>query len=83
MTYDLTSRGRSAASTPTGLGEVSLDRESRQFFDNNAHLLMLRADWRFLKNWESLVEARMLDLPDLDERAAARWSRSTATSATT
>ena len=29
---------------------------------------MLRADWRFRKSWESLVEARTLDLPDLDER---------------
>jgi len=29
---------------------------------------VLRVDWRFLKGWESLIEARMLDLPDLSQR---------------
>jgi hypothetical protein len=28
----------------------------------------LRADWRFRKGWESLVEARMLDVPDINQR---------------
>jgi flagellar motor protein MotB len=50
------------------LGEISLDREDEQFFDNRAQLLVLRADWRFLKNWEGLIEARSLELPDLDQR---------------
>jgi len=30
-------------------GEVSLDRENPQFFDNNAHLYILRGDLRFLR----------------------------------
>lgn len=50
------------------LGQVSLDREQREFFDNAAHLAVLRLDWRFRKGWESLVEARMLGLPDLGQR---------------
>ena len=50
------------------VGEVSLDRVNRNFFDNAAHLGVLRADWRFHKGWESLVEARMLDLSDLDQK---------------
>jgi len=45
---------------------VSLDREQPEFFDNAAQLVVLRADWRFLENWESLVELRTLDLSDLD-----------------
>jgi hypothetical protein len=50
------------------LGQVSLDRESPQFFDNGATLLVLRGDWEFRKNWEGLIEARVLDMPDLSER---------------
>ena len=40
----------------------------RNFFDNAAQLVVLRVDWRFLKGWESLVELRMLDLPDVSQR---------------
>ena len=47
---------------------MSLDRESPEFFDNNAHLYVLRTDWRFRRNWEGLVEMRMLDLPDINDR---------------
>ena len=28
---------------------------------------MLRGDYRFRENWEVLVEARLLDMPDLNE----------------
>jgi hypothetical protein len=48
-------------------GEVSLDRENPQFFDNNAHLYILRGDLRFLRNWEFTAEGRVLHLPDLDQ----------------
>ena len=50
------------------LGQVSLDRENPEFFDNNATLYVIRGDYTFRKNWELLVEARMLDMSDLDER---------------
>jgi flagellar motor protein MotB len=50
------------------LGQVSLDREDPEFFDNSAQLLVLRADWKFRQGWEGLVEARSLDLSDLDQR---------------
>jgi hypothetical protein len=50
------------------LGQVSLDRQQPQFFDNAAQLVVVRADWRFRANWESLTEVRMLDLPDLSQR---------------
>jgi hypothetical protein len=50
------------------LGQVSLDRDNPDFFDNSAHLVVLRTDLRFLKDWESSVEGRMLDLTDLKDR---------------
>ena len=49
-------------------GEVSIERDDPDFFDNDAHLYILRGDLRFLKDWELSGEGRMLDLPDLDER---------------
>ena len=49
-------------------GEVSLDRVNTDYFNNDAHLFILRNDVRFGKNWEGSVEGRMLYMPDLDER---------------
>jgi hypothetical protein len=47
------------------LGQASLDRQ--QFFDSTARLAVLRLDWRFHRGWESLVEARTLDLPNASQ----------------
>ena len=52
------------------LGQVSLDREDPDYFDSNASLYVLRGDYRFLENWEFLVETRLLDMPDLDDSKA-------------
>ena len=49
------------------LGQVSLDRVDTDFFDNNADLYVVRGDFRFRKNWEFLLEGRLLDMPDIDE----------------
>ena len=68
VSYDLTSAWTVGGKYAYRLGQVSLDREQRDFFDNAAHLAVLRADWRFRKGWESLAELRMLDLPDAGER---------------
>ncbi|BAU48533.1 flagellar motor protein MotB [Sulfurifustis variabilis] len=66
--YDLTRRWTIGGKYAYRLGQVSLDRESPEFFDSTAHLYVLRADWRFLRRWDALVEARMLDLPDAGDR---------------
>ncbi|HET6373285.1 MAG TPA: flagellar motor protein MotB, partial [Candidatus Polarisedimenticolia bacterium] len=68
LTYDLTTKWSIGGKYAYRLGQVSLDREQREFFDNTAHLVVLRADWRFRTNWEGMVEARTLDLPDIDQR---------------
>lgn len=68
VTYDLTERWTIGGKLAHRLGEVSLDREHEQFFDNTAQLYVLRADWKFRQHWEGLAEVRMLEMPDLDER---------------
>jgi flagellar motor protein MotB len=68
LTYDVTRDWSIGGKYALRMGEVSLDRVNPVFFDNTALLLVLRADWRFHKGWESLLEARMLDLSDLHQR---------------
>jgi len=68
LTYDLTPRWTLGGKYAYRLGQVSLDRVQPVFIDNNALLGVLRVDWRFLDNWESLAEVRVLDLPDIDQR---------------
>jgi flagellar motor protein MotB len=50
------------------MGEMSLDRIQQDFFSSAAQLNAIRADWRFLKGWESMVEVRSLGLPDADQQ---------------
>ena len=68
LTYDLTANWSVGGKYAYRLGQVSLDREQRKFFDNAAQLAVLRVDWRFRKGWESMAEVRMLDLPDVSQR---------------
>ncbi len=68
LTYDVTANWSVGGKYAYRLGQVSLDRDAPEFFDNSAHLYIFRNDLRFLKHWEGSVEGRMLDLPDLEER---------------
>jgi len=68
LSYDVTADWSIGGKYAYRLGQVSLDRVQPQFFDSNAQLSVLRADWRFRKGWESLAELRLLDLSDLDQR---------------
>ena len=68
LTYDLTADWSVGGKYAYRMGEVSLDRQVRNFFDNAAQLGVLRVDWRFRKNWESLIEGRMLGLHDVSQR---------------
>jgi flagellar motor protein MotB len=70
LTFDLTADWSIGGKYAYRLGQVSLDRQQLQFFDNTGRLAVLRGDWRFRKGWESLVEARMLELPDIRQRRA-------------
>ncbi len=68
LMYDVTANWSVGGKYAYRLGQVSLEREDPDFFDNNAHLYILRTDWRFLKDWEGSAEMRMLELPDLGDR---------------
>ncbi len=67
VTYDLTPRISVGGKYAYRLAQVSLDRENPDFFDNDASLYVVRGDYRLGKNWEFLAEARLLDMPDLNE----------------
>jgi len=70
--YDLTARWTVGGKYAYRHGELSQDREDREFFTSRAHLYVVRADWHFLHLWDALVEARLLDLPDAhDQRSGA------------
>ena len=68
LTYDLTPRWSIGGKYAHRRGWLSLDRENPSFFDNTANLYVIRADFRFMENWEGLVEGRLLDLPDVRDR---------------
>jgi flagellar motor protein MotB len=68
--YDLTRFWTLGGKYAYRLGQVSLEREDPEFFENDAHLLVLRNDLRFFRDWEASAEGRMLELPDLSERRA-------------
>jgi flagellar motor protein MotB len=68
VTYDVTERFRLGGKYAYRQSQVSLDRDNPVFFANNANLYVLRGDYRLFKNYEVLVEGRMLDMPDMGER---------------
>ncbi|HKQ14812.1 MAG TPA: OmpA family protein [Steroidobacteraceae bacterium] len=67
LTYDLTDMVSIGGKYAYRLGQLSLDRENPQFFDNRASLYIVRTDLKF-GGWEGLVEGRMLDMQDLNEQ---------------
>jgi hypothetical protein len=67
VTYDITQNLSIGGKYAYRLGQISLDRDNPEFFDNNASRYVIRSDYRFRKNWEVLVEARLLDMPDLND----------------
>jgi hypothetical protein len=68
LTFDVTAHWSIGGKYAYRIGQMSLDRQLRKFFDNAAQLGVLRVDWRFRKNWESLAEVRTLDLRDVSQR---------------
>jgi flagellar motor protein MotB len=67
LNYDLTAKWSVGGKYAYRLGQASLDRVQPSFFANTAQLEVLRVDWRFLKQWDSMAEVRTLDLPDINQ----------------
>jgi flagellar motor protein MotB len=68
VTYDLTPRWTLGGKYAHRIGEMSLSRTDPQYFDNPADLVVVRADFRFLENWDGMIEGRVLDMPDTHDR---------------
>ncbi|MBA0085220.1 MAG: flagellar motor protein MotB, partial [Acidobacteria bacterium Pan2503] len=68
LTYDLTANWSIGSKYAYRMGEASLDRVQPNFFDAAAQLEVLRVDWRFFKEWESLAEVRTLNLAEGSQR---------------
>lgn len=66
--YDVTPRWTIGGKYAYRLGQISLDRVDPQFFDSRAHLYIGRVDWQFKRRWDALMEFRLLDLPDAQDR---------------
>ncbi|RFA26281.1 flagellar motor protein MotB [Alkalilimnicola ehrlichii] len=70
--YDLTPRWSVGGKYAYRHGQLAMDRDDPEFFSSRAHLYIARADWRFVRHWSGLMEARLLDLPDAgDSRSGA------------
>jgi hypothetical protein len=67
-TYDLTEHWTIGGKYAYRLGQVSMDRVNPEFFDSRASLYIARVDWHFVHRWDALVEGRLLDLPDAQDR---------------
>jgi flagellar motor protein MotB len=68
LTYDLNTRWSIGGKYAHRVGQMSLDRENPEFFENTANLYVVRADFRFKQDWEGLIEGRLLDTPDTNDR---------------
>jgi flagellar motor protein MotB len=68
LNYDLTANWSLGSKYAYRMGQESLDRVNPNFFDNSAQLAVLRVDWRFRREWDSLAEVRTLYLPDISQR---------------
>ncbi|HEY0635084.1 MAG TPA: OmpA family protein [Gammaproteobacteria bacterium] len=66
--YDLTPRWSVGGKYAYRHGQVSMDRVNPEFFASRASLYILRADWHVVRHWEALIEGRLLELPDAQDR---------------
>ena len=68
--YDLTQRWSLGGKYAYRLGQLAQDRLNPNFFQSRASLYVLRADWHFVHRWDFMMEGRLLDLPDAQDKKA-------------
>jgi len=59
--YDLTRRWSLGGKYAYRFGQMAADRTNPQFFDSRGQLVILRADWHFVRQWDMSFEARRRD----------------------
>jgi hypothetical protein len=62
--YDLTQYLTIGAKYGFRIGEVSVDRDPQNFTRSSAHLGIVRADLEVLRDWDVLLEGRVMYLPE-------------------
>lgn len=68
ISYDLTRRWTVGGKYAYKLGELAVDRVNPDYFRSRAHLLVLRGDWHVVRHWDFLIEGRVLELTDAEDR---------------
>jgi hypothetical protein len=68
VSYDLTRRWTIGGKYAYRQGELSEERVDPEFFDSDASLYVVRADWHFVHRWDALIEGRMLEVPEAQDR---------------
>jgi flagellar motor protein MotB len=70
--YDLTRRWSLGAKYAYRFGEMATDRSNPVFFNSRGQLIIVRADWHFVRQWDMSVEARQRNEIDAgDSRSGA------------
>lgn len=64
--YDINKEWTIGAKYGFRIGEVSNSRAADDFVKSSAHLGVIRFDWHVVKNWDFLVEGRVLHTPEVD-----------------
>lgn len=64
MMLDVSSKWSLGGKYAHRFGQLSLDRLNPVYFDSNADLIIVRADWHFAHRWDALIENRILSLPE-------------------
>ena len=64
--YDINQYWSVGAKYGFRIGEVSNTRAANDFVKSSAHLGVLRFDWHVVKNWDLLLEGRVLHTPEID-----------------
>jgi len=65
-TYDINEILSVGAKYGYRIGQISESRIENDFVDSQAHLGVLRADLHIVKNWDAVVEGRVLYLPEAE-----------------
>lgn len=60
--YDLTARWSVGGKLARRTGQVSQDRVNPVFFDSTADLVIVRADWHVMREWDLALEGRVLSV---------------------
>ncbi len=66
--YDLNERWTIGGKYAYRMGQLRLGRDSGEWLDSEAHLLIGRVDWHVVRQWDFMLEGRMLDLTAADDR---------------